>query len=78
LLKEEDKAQPRTKYQFPLMRFLCLVHLRRDGSWMPANLVTRTFAQVQWTLRGVCCRELCKDGVPDQDDSGRCLSDSWP
>src|ERR1700710_3034644 len=34
---------------FPLVLFLCMVHLNRDGSWVSHKEVTRTFAALAWT-----------------------------
>jgi hypothetical protein len=77
LLKESEAVDLANKYRFPLLRFLCLVHLRLDGGWMPPHHVMPTFAKLQWTFRAVCCMEICMDGIPKEQSDGKSPSYSW-
>ena len=49
ILAECPSSNWTDRYRFPLVRFLCVVHLNRDGSWVSHKEVTRTFAALAWT-----------------------------
>ena len=61
------------RYRFPLMRFICMVHLRQDGGGVPPQQLTWTFAALQWTFRAVMCMEICSHRVKGEGSSKR----SW-
>jgi hypothetical protein len=71
ILAECPSSNWTDRYRFPLVRFLCVVHLNHDGSWVSQKEVTHTFAALAWTFRAVCCIEMCtpQHGPPEDEGS---------
>lgn len=60
LLMEEPAQEETSSFQYPLLRFLAVLHIQKDGTWCEARNCTPNFAKLQWGFRCVMVREVLK------------------